>query len=287
MSDPLRKPIYIFKTMRKLVFTVLVALSSLGLYNCQNDAPAIDPVDTATSIFSAARIGATPTDSASCRMPLTKIETSALPAAVTSYISANFAGATIREAGKDSKGTIIVRLTVNDAPRILAFNADGTFRKELPFRNGKHLASLTRIEPSALPKAITNYLSATFPGAEVKMAAQDVAQNFLVMITVNGQPKALQFNADGSFKQELTRPGGGPGRGKGGRGGNWQEVAATELPAPIKEYVTKNHAGLAIQKAGKDANDGRILVWLKGSDNQHTVLLFAADGTFVQEIKRR
>lgn len=278
-----------FISMKKLIVTSLFALSVVGFYGCQPSEQAVEADDTATSIFTAARLGTSPADSSTCRMPLTKIDVSTLPAAVTSYINTNYAGATIKEAGKDSQGAFIVRIESGNTRKTLAFNADGSFKAELTHRRDRSFRGLTQVEPASLPSAITSYISSTYAGAEIKMAGQDASKAYLVLIQVNGQPKMLQFNADGSFNQELTRPERGKGRGKGGPGknGNWQDLALTDLPKSVTDYVAANYAGAQVKKAAKDATDGRFIVWVQAADGKHVMLLFNADGSFLEAITRK
>jgi hypothetical protein len=63
-----------------------------------------------------------------------------LPAAVTAYVSANYAGATIEKAFKDNEGNYVVVLRKADGTRVgTAFDAAGTFTREVTFtgRRGK------------------------------------------------------------------------------------------------------------------------------------------------------
>lgn len=62
---------------------------------------------------------------------LTKIEISALPASITSYITSDYAGSEIKMAGTNDTGEYFVGIKVDGAVKILLFNADGTFNKEL------------------------------------------------------------------------------------------------------------------------------------------------------------
>ena len=66
--------------------------------------------------------------------------------------------------------------------------------------------------------------------------------------------------------------------------GKLTDVATKDLPAAIMAYLTKNYAGAEIQFAGKDAT-GQFVVGLKVG-NTHTGLLFNADGTFKEVLKR-
>jgi len=73
---------------------------------------------------------------------LTKVEISTLPASVTSYITSNYANADIKLAATNDAGEYFVAITVDNSVKILLFNADGTFSKELEKpvkrRPGKH-----------------------------------------------------------------------------------------------------------------------------------------------------
>ena len=66
--------------------------------------------------------------------------------------------------------------------------------------------------------------------------------------------------------------------------GKLTDVATADLPAAIMAYVAKNYAGAEIQFAGKDA-DGKYVVGVKVGTT-HTGLLFNADGTFKEVLKR-
>jgi len=62
---------------------------------------------------------------------LTKVEVSALPAAVTVYIANTYAGAEIKTAGTNAAGEFFVAILIDSKIKVLLFNADGTFSKEL------------------------------------------------------------------------------------------------------------------------------------------------------------
>lgn len=62
---------------------------------------------------------------------LTEVEVANLPAAVTSYVTTNYAGTEIKKAGANAEGQYFVGIVVDSKIKILLFNADGTFNKEL------------------------------------------------------------------------------------------------------------------------------------------------------------
>lgn len=203
--------------MKKLLFLVF-AFVGLSLASCNREdinanAASDDLVEVVQ--LSAARSAAT-TDTVTkqkCKGKLTEIASANLPAAVSTYISANYAGAEIQFAGKDTSGQIVVGLKLADGThKGLLFNADGTFNKALEkYQRG---AKLTKVEISALPAAITVYTASKYAGYTVKTAGKNDAGEYFVVIAkttgteaeIKASRKVLQFNADGTFKQETTPP---------------------------------------------------------------------------------
>ncbi|WP_215237855.1 hypothetical protein [Dyadobacter helix] len=62
---------------------------------------------------------------------LTEVEVSSLPASITDYVAANYAGAEIKKAGTNTDGEYFVGILADGTMKVLLFNADGTFNKEL------------------------------------------------------------------------------------------------------------------------------------------------------------
>jgi hypothetical protein len=203
--------------MKKSLFLVF-ALVGLFLASCnREDINADSILDDLTEVvqLSAARSAAT-TDTVTkqkCKGRLTEIAASDLPAAITTYISTNYAGAEIQFAGKDTAGQVVIGLKLADGThKGLLFNADGTFNKALEkYQRG---AKLTKVEVSALPAAITTYAASNYADYTVKAAGKNEAGEYFVVIQkttgteaeIKASRKILQFNADGTFKQETTPP---------------------------------------------------------------------------------
>ncbi|WP_428657875.1 hypothetical protein [Runella sp.] len=76
---------------------------------------------------------------------------------------------------------------------------------------------LTKVEISALPAAITSYITATYAGYEIKQAAKSEEGLYYVGIASTDAHKLIVFNADGTFKEEKSAPKGGPGKPKKGK----------------------------------------------------------------------
>ncbi len=270
--------------MKKIVIAGLIALFGIGLWSCNQNEAVLDDADSA---INAARLGSD-TTGFHCRDSLTKIEVSALPATVTSFISTSYTGATINYAAKDDAGNFLVAITQNSARKALLFNADGTFNRELSLRGGGGKGhggghghrggrdSLTLVAVANLPAAITSYITTNYASATITAAALDATRGYFVMITQNSQRQTLLFNADGTFNQAIVR----------GTHGNYTAIEASTLPAAVTTYITTNYAGATIRAAGKSTT-GQFKVIVQPTTGRAVELLFAADGTFVQAKRRR
>lgn len=205
--------------MKKLLLLVFVFALGLFMTSCnQESINAIADDLTEAVQLSAARTSAT-SDTVTkqkCKGKLTEIATADLPASVSSYIKANYAGAEVQFAGKDATGQIVVGLKLADGThKGLLFNADGTFNKALE-KYGKG-AKLTNVDAASLPAAITAYITKNYAGYTIKHAGKNDAGEYFVAIKQDtGAPKVLQFDANGVFKQEMAPP---PHPGKGNKGG--------------------------------------------------------------------
>ncbi len=265
--------------MKTTYFLGFIALFSLTLWGC-NNSEQVSPDTT----LSAARLTGD-TTGFHCRSNITKIAAADLPAAVTSAISASYTGATVDYAAKDDTGNFLVAITQNSARKTLLFNADGTFNKELALghKQGGHghsgfgRGSLSQVAITDLPATITSYIATTYAGSTINVAGKDATRGYIVMITLtDGTRKALLFNTDGTFAQEVVR----------GLKGTYTAIDAATLPAAITGYITTNYAGSTIRVAGKSTT-GQFKVIIQQSTGQLAELTFAADGTFVQVRKGR
>lgn len=254
--------------MKKVLWMAVVGLG-IGLVSCNKDG--VTPNSDSLVTDGSARAGASAATDLlpGPQQPPTPIEISALPATITSAISASYAGATIERAGKDKDGNYVVLILVNNQPKGLLFSASGVFQKELlppphpggpgsgtatgqgprPGPPGSATAtgpgsatgmgpgqgprpgppssgtatgtgqgqpggppSLTKVEVSALPSAVKEYVTSKYAGAEIKEAGKDKDGNYVVLIVQNNKPKGLLFNSAGVFQKELPPPPGQPGK---------------------------------------------------------------------------
>ena len=206
----------------------------LGLYACNKD-NAVSPSSSSAARSASTNTAKTKKDS------LTTVAD--LPATITSYISTNYAGATIKEAGKTTMGTYLVGIEVNSIFKLLVFKADGTFEKELsPTGHGrgghKHGDSvahdsthhafpkdsthhaypkdsirhagpgkITVVATADLPTTLTSYISANYAGATIKQAGKESGSGDYVvyLTTADSKNVILLFSSDGTFKKAVTR----------------------------------------------------------------------------------
>ena len=133
------------------------------------------------------------------RDSLSKIAVANLPAAITSYITTNFASSTITAAALDATRGYLVMITDGTTRRTLLFNADGTFTQEIVRGMGKGYAP---IQTSALPAAVTSYITTNYAGATIRVAGKNSTGQFKVLVQpASGRAVELLFAADGTFVQ--------------------------------------------------------------------------------------
>ncbi len=207
--------------MRITVFLVASFLGAL-MMSCQKDN--LDPsanTDFASMVLSAARysVEADSTTKMHCKGKITELAEADIPATVSAYIVANYADATLKFAGKDEKGNVVVGITLADGTQKgLIFDSTGNFVKELSRRYKEH-AKLTEVAVADLPATVSAYVVANYAGAAIKHAGKNEAGEYFVMLAIADKPVILLFNADGTFAKALEKPnhGGkhfGPGKHK-------------------------------------------------------------------------
>jgi len=133
---------------------------------------------------------------------LTEVSTNTLSATITSYITSNYAGATIERAGKTNTGAYIVYLKNADgSTAALAFAANGTFV-------GTSSVQGTTVAIADLPAPISAYVAANYAGATIIKAMLDAEGNYLLALKkADGTYGGVAFNSEGTFKQEVSMKG--------------------------------------------------------------------------------
>lgn len=226
-----------------LVFSCVAALA-VGLNACNKSS--VDPDSD-----SAARHGVVST-SATGPHSLTTVDAASLPASITTYISTNYAGATIKEALKGPEGNYAVAITVNGVVKLLLFKADGTFVKEVAGRPGPAPGD------SARHHAPGDSAHHHMPG--------DSAHHHAPGDSIR-HPRPVAGDS-----AHHPRPGGG--------GPASTTVAVSSLPAAITAYINTNYAGAAINRADQDKKTSDYVVLITTANKKRVALLFGSDGTF-------
>ena len=161
---------------------------------------AVSSSSSAVTASSTTSTGSTKTSSGfTGKCNLTEVATSSLPTSVTTYITGNYAGATVERAGKTNTGAYIVYLKNADgSTSALAFAANGTFV-------GASAAPGTSVAIADLPASISSYVTANYAGATIAKAMLDAEGNYLLALKkADGSYVGVAFTSEGTFTQEVT-----------------------------------------------------------------------------------
>lgn len=151
-----------------------------------------------------------------------------------------------------------------------SFASDSTGGKR---HGGKH--NITQIEASALPTAVTGYISTNYAGSTISRAGKLEDGSFVVHVNkADGSHVGLKFDAEGKFLSEKTQK------------APHKHITAAELPAAVTAYVTANYAGGTIEKAAVK-EDGSFVVIVKKADATIVGAGFTAAGTFSGEVEMK
>lgn len=224
-----------------LVFSCVAALI-VGLNACNNTS--VDPNASSAARVSGATSSSATSGTATCPSNLTAVDIATLPTAITTYISTNYAGATIKDARKDANGNYIVAITLNNSLTLLLFDSAGTFQKEATMKFGP--------------------------------APGDSAHHHF-------RGDSTHAHAPGD-SAHAHAPGDTTNHPHRGPGPDLTSVAVSSLPAAITSYITTNYAGATISKADQEKVSGDYVVLITTSAKKYVVLLFGSDGTFIKAL---
>jgi hypothetical protein len=199
--------------------------------------------------------------------------------AITTYITTNYAGATIKEAHLESDGGFDVFITAADGNKIkLNFDVAGTFVSERVFKangNHKHKHDINQVPVAIadLVSKIKTYIESNYTGATITSAHKESDATFDVFITTaTGAHLNLNFSAAGEFLSVSSN---------GSNHSNSEtQVAVANLLASITTYITTNYANATITSAEKDWNGG-FEVHLTTAAGVRLELNFTGTGEFV------
>lgn len=194
-----------------------------------------------------------------------------VPTAVTSALITNYPAATAVSWSKPSPATYQATFMATSTARGATL---ANFKN-----NGQLLYSHGQIDPATLPKAITDYLTATYKGYSVVKAGSrtdkttGAVTGYMVDIMANNLAYELRFDATGKFLSVENEDGSDEG----------MAIATTALPVAITSYISTNYAGGTIQNARSYMLNGvlsgyEVYVLF---NSIRTELIFDATGKFI------
>jgi hypothetical protein len=133
---------------------------------------------------------------------LTEVAVADLSATIKSYITTNYAGATIDRAGTNAEiGNTIVKITLADGTHAgLVFDKDGKFLSAKT-----HKGKGTSVATADLPAAITTYIKANYATASIAKARLMAGGTYGVLLTLADETYlGVGFDADGKFVSEFS-----------------------------------------------------------------------------------
>jgi hypothetical protein len=223
------------------------------------------------------------------------IAESALPASVSSYIAANYSGATfhkafaVKDAASVTTGFVVV-LYYNDKPVGLKFDSAGSFVKVLEQRergdlNGmghhhggrfEHRDGKQRdtIALNALPAAITGYFNANY-ATDTLVKAFRTKDNSVVVLSKNGGVFATVFNSANSFVKREQLP---------SKGGRHESIELAQVPAVAANYLAQTYPNYVFTRAFSFSQNSTVQGYVVVIDANNTkyAVEFDATGNFVK-----
>lgn len=125
-------------------------------------------------------------------------------------------------------------------------------------------ANAQKIKESEVPAPVKDAFSKAYPAAkEVKWEKE--AADYEAEFKTAGKEQSVLFDSKGSLLETEA------------------EIALTELPAAVNEYISKNYKGTKIKEASKITDVKGVVTYeaeVKGKD-----LIFDSTGKFVKEVK--
>ena len=221
----------------------LVAFISVGFMSCQRDSgiPGLSSVENTTLE-----------------------ETSDYPAAIDTYIAANYPNATIDEVELED-GNYEVELS--DGTELL-FDKDGNFIKVLDDDEEEEEEEEEGTEVTDYPAAIDTYVGTNYPNSSIEEVLLMDDGTYIVELDDDTE---LRFDADGNFIEVVEDDDEEEEEG--------EEV--TDYPMMIDDYLNTNYPNDTIDEV-RLLDDGNYIVELESD----IVILFDANGNFIEIVEQ-
>ena len=126
------------------------------------------------------------------------IDTTELLQLIKDYVATNYPDESIKRAKEDKDGNFIVGLTGHV---FLLFDSEGAFVEIHEFAHRKHGE---KVEIEDLPTAITDYITANYEGATIKVAFSQDDEYRVGIINNENERVLVIFDSEGSFVEEKT-----------------------------------------------------------------------------------
>lgn len=196
-----------------------------------------------------------------------------LAASITAYIDANYTGATITSAHKESDGSFDVIITTAAGANLnLNFSAAGDF-VSVSSNGNNHSNHETPIAIADLMMDITTYITTNYTGSTITSAEKDWNGGFEVhLTTADGVKLELNFSATGVFVIGSDS--------NNNHHSSMVSVIVKDLVTNIKTYVSTNYAGATITEAHLES-DGSYDITIITSTSTKLKLNFTSTGVFV------
>jgi hypothetical protein len=296
----------------KFTYPLLMLLSIMCmLYSCQKDASSTSKTKTSTTLstgsiaiasLASSSTSASSTDSVylvncfSHRSTKDSVAASALPAAITTYLTTNYSGYTFTKGFKivDSTSVItnyIVVIKYNGNYIGLKFTAAGVFVSILeqregidmrgqgpgwheggPFdnRDGKHRDTIAL---SAIPSVVKTFFTTTYP-KDTLLHAGVTPDSTYVLISKDSVLYATNITSAGKLIKRIKLE---------QHGGKHAAIIAANLPVAITTYLTATYPAYVFEKAFVETASSVVkgyTVFITSNNTRYAVS-FDAAGTFV------
>jgi hypothetical protein len=198
--------------------------------------------------------------------------------------------------GTSSTGTTLNTTTTTSTSATIAVASDSTGADSVyfiqPCGRGYYRDSIIA---SALPDSVKSYLTNNYSGYDFKIAFEikdsaGTIGGYVVIISFNGKPVGLLFDAAGNFQKVLEQRERGDMNGEGWHhGGRFDDrdgkhrdtISLSSLPSVISSYMGANYPSDTLMRVYRN-RDSSLLVISK--DDGLFATLFTSSGTFVKRV---
>jgi hypothetical protein len=304
----------IMKSTSKIT-TLFVGLVTCltALYSCQKSSLNAANSTTSATIIAAGAIQVSTASTATAASPSTdavfvihayaasatkdSVAFSTLPASVSTYLAANYAGYTVQKSFKISNAGVIdsyiVIINFNGKPVGLKFNSAGVFVQVLEQCEGHDLGGgpgwheggrfgdrdgmhHDTVAIAALPAVIKTAFTTTYPKDTLLHAALNFDGTY-ILISANKGIFATAVSATGTLLNHVqVYP----------HNDVHTAIAATALPAAVNTYLTTTFPGYVLDKAFTESLNGVVneyVVFINVNGTRHAVE-FDSTGKFVSNV---